>query len=48
MNDKQVVNFPMDYPKFEKNSKLEQVSICYNFVGKMTNFMLFREQINNP
>ena len=48
VNDKQVFNFPMDYPKFEKNSKLEQVSICNNFVGRMTTFMLFKEQINNP
>jgi hypothetical protein len=34
VNDKQVVNFPMDYPNFDKNnSKLNIVSICKNFVG---------------
>ena len=48
VNDKQVVNFPMDYPNFDKNnSKLNMVSICKNFIGQMTSFMLFKEQVNN-
>ena len=48
VNDKQVVNFPMDYPRFENQSKLNMVSICTNMVGQLTTFMLFREQISNP
>ena len=48
VNDKQVVNFPMDYPRFESQSKLNMVSICTNMVGQLTTFMLFREQISNP
>ena len=48
VNDKQVVNFPMDYPRFDNNSKLNMVSICTNMVGQLTTFMLFREQISNP
>ena len=49
VNDKQVVNFPMDYPNFDKNnSKLNIVSICKNFVGQLTCFMLFKDQVNNP
>jgi hypothetical protein len=38
----------MDYPNFDKNnSKLNMVSICKNFIGQMTSFMLFKEQVNN-
>ena len=48
VNDKQVVNFPMDYPRFDQQSKLNMVSICTNMVGQLTTFMLFREQISNP
>lgn len=48
VNDKQVVSFSMDYPQFNKNPKLSQVSICNNFVGQMSNFVLFKEQVNNP
>jgi hypothetical protein len=33
VNDKQVVNMSMDYPKFEKNAKLSVASVCKNFVG---------------
>jgi hypothetical protein len=34
VNDKQVVNFPMDYPSFDKqNAKLNIVSVCKNFTG---------------
>jgi hypothetical protein len=33
VNDKQVVSFSMDYPKFDKSSKLNQVCICNNFIG---------------
>jgi len=43
VNDKQAVNFPMDYPKFDKHSKLNMVSICNNYIGQLTTFMLFRE-----
>ena len=43
VNDKQVVNFPMDYPRFDNQSKLNMVSICTNMVGQLTTFMLFRE-----
>lgn len=38
----------MDYPKFDKASKLSQVCMCNNFVGQMSNFILFKEQVNNP
>ena len=49
VNDKQVVNFPMDYPSFDKsNAKLNIVSICKNFTGQLTSFMLFKDQVNNP
>ena len=48
VNDKQVINFPMDYPRFDNLSKLNMVSICTNMVGQLTTFMLFKEQINNP
>ena len=33
INDKQIVNFPMDYPRFDANAKLSMVSICTNMVG---------------
>jgi len=33
INDRQVVNLPMDYPKIEKNAKISMVVICQNFVG---------------
>ena len=48
VNDKQVLNFSMDYPKFEKQSKLTMVSLCNNFVGCLGNFILFKESVNNP
>lgn len=48
VNEKQVVSFSMDYPQFDKNPKLTQVSICNNFVGRLSNFVLFKEQVNNP
>ena len=48
VNDKQVINFPMDYPRFDNLSKLNMVSICTNMVGQLTTFLLFKEQINNP
>lgn len=49
VNDKQVVNFPMDYPSFDKsNAKLNIVSLCKNFTGQLTSFLLFKEQVNNP
>ena len=47
INDKQVVNFSMDYPKFEKNAKLSVASVCKNFVGQLSSFVLFREPVNN-
>jgi len=47
VNEKQVVSFSMDYPKFDKSSKLSQVCICNNFIGQMSNFILFKEQVNN-
>ena len=44
VNDKQVVNFPMDYPNFDKNnSKLNIVSICKNMTGQLTSFLLFKD-----
>ena len=34
IDDKHVVKFlPVDYPKFDKNAKLNMVSLCKNFVG---------------
>ena len=47
ITDKQVVNFSMDYPKFEKNAKLSVASVCKNFVGQLSSFVLFREPVNN-
>jgi hypothetical protein len=47
VNDKQVVNFSMDYPKFEKQAKLTLVSTCNNFIGQMASLILFKEPINN-
>ena len=39
----------MDYPSFDKaNAKLNIVSICKNFTGQLTSFMLFKDQVNNP
>lgn len=37
----------MDYPKIDKNVKISMISICKNFVGSMSTFILFKEQINN-
>jgi hypothetical protein len=49
VNDKQVINFPMDYPTFDKaNSKLNIVSVCKNMTGQLTSFLLFKDQVNNP
>ncbi len=47
INDRQVVNLPMDYPKIEKNSKISMVVICQNFVGQMSSFILFKDSIGN-
>lgn len=47
VNDRQVVNLPMDYPRFDNHSKLNMVSICTNLVGQMTTFLLFKEQLSN-
>ena len=47
VNDKQVVNFSMDYPKFDKQAKLTLVSTCNNFIGQMASFIVFKEPINN-
>lgn len=48
MNDKvKVANLPMDYPKIEKGAKLTMITVCKNFVGQMSSFILFREQVNN-
>ena len=37
----------MDYPKFENGAKLSMITICKNFVGQMSSFILFREHVNN-
>jgi hypothetical protein len=37
----------MDYPKIEKGVKVSLLTICKNFVGLMSSFMLFKEAIGN-
>lgn len=48
LNDKQMLNFCMDYPKFEPNSKLTMISCCNNFIGQLGSFVLFKEHLSNP
>ena len=47
VNDKQIVNIPMDFPKIDKGAKVTMINIGQNFIGLISTFMLFRENINN-
>lgn len=47
INDKQIVNLPLDYPKIDKNARISMISICKNFVGQLSTFMIFKEPVNN-
>ena len=47
VNDKQVVQHPMDYPKIDKTAKISMLVICQNMVGQLSSFMLFRDALGN-
>ena len=37
----------MDFPKIDKGAKVTMINIGQNFIGLISTFMLFRENINN-
>lgn len=48
INNGHPINLHMDYPKFDKShAKFTSATICSDFVGQCTSFMLFEEQLNN-
>jgi hypothetical protein len=46
VNEKQVVNRGMDYPRFDKSAKTTNAYVGKNFTGQVCTFAVFEEIIN--
>ena len=47
LNDKQSVNFPMDYPKFDQNAKITNVNICKGITSQLGYYCIFKDHFSN-
>lgn len=47
LNDKQSLNFPMDYPKFDSNSKLTNLNVFKKMTGQLRYLTFFKDHFNN-
>ena len=47
MNDKQQMNLPMDYPKFDQKAMITSVNVCKGLVSQLAYFALFKDHFSH-
>lgn len=47
MNDKQSINLPMDYPKFDQKATITNINICKGMTSQLGYFALFKDHFNH-
>lgn len=47
LNDKQSINFPMDYPKFDHKATITHISVCKGMTAQLGYVCLFQDHFSN-
>lgn len=47
LNDKQSINFPMDYPKFDHKAAITHISVCKGMTAQLGYVCLFQDHFSN-